>query len=560
MTLFLGRSRIVGFVGPSQKIDESLFTHVKLADGSSLQLDFSASLAELPEFLSGQIPKDDVVEVHSGNAVARGDCLSLDFSQFSSLTTFAFPDNVPIQLHGTVQLPSAYEVIVPRCIDVQKEADLRVGPQTAVYVEGLTYEKYSQERGTGKWRGLDANLKFEPVADTQIWYSDGTFASYQVSGKLSYNDISAGFSAEKTVSRLAIGSNVIEVDEKLGTSITESQTSGLTSFALSPKMQSSGSCFSMTALQSLDIPDGVRRIDGLFLQPQNDVQSQLSVVHVPDSVSSIESQAFRYSRQLKAVVLGAGLKRLGQYAFESCTSLEDVVFKGDQLQTVETYCFQGTHLHEVKLPDSVTAIGDYAYSSIGDALTSVTLPSSLTGLGSHAFTGAHISELSVPDSCRLIGSSAFSKCTKLSTLSFGAGLTSIGTSAFSDTYGLEGQDIVVPSELKQLGKSCFESCYAKSFDLSKTKLIEISPYTFKFASLERISLPQTLRAIGTQAFRACSKLSTLSIPSNVTKIAEDAFLYSTDHLSVHFEGKSRQQVMWSPGYPWGLRELWMTFG
>ena len=65
-----------------------------------------------------------------------------------------------------VKLPVAYEVIVPSCISIQQEADLDVGPQTAVYVEGLTYEQYFQLREIGTWLRLEANLKFKPVADT----------------------------------------------------------------------------------------------------------------------------------------------------------------------------------------------------------------------------------------------------------------------------------------------------------------------------------------------------------------------------------------------------------
>ena len=85
----------------------------------------------------------------------------------------------------------------------------------------------------------------------------------------------------------------------------------------------------------------------------------------------------------------------------------------------------------------MTAIGDYAYD-IREALTSVTLPSSLAIVGNNAFFSAWIGELSVPDSCLSIGNYSFDRCHKLSTLSFGAGLKSIGQEAFSETYGLDG--------------------------------------------------------------------------------------------------------------------------
>lgn len=560
MTVFLGRSRLTNVFGRSQEIDESLLTYVKLSDGSRMQFNFFESLDELPEFLASQIPIDDIVEVRTGNAIASADSMNLDFSRFSSLTSFAFPDDVQIQLQGTVTLPAAYEVIVPSCIDVQQEAVLNVGPQAAVYIEGLTYEQYSQDREAGKWNGLDANLKFAPVADTQFWYSDGTFASYPVVGTLFYDDVADGFSTGKTISRLTIGSDVTEVDEDFGYSIARSQTSALTSFSLSPNMVSSGSGFLLTALKSLDIPDGVREIEYGFLRTRSGVQSQLSFVNVPDSVSSIGWQAFMYSKQLKSAVLGDGLKTLSEEAFEFCTSLEDVVFKGNQLESVGPSCFLGTRLHDVKLPDSVTAIGDYAYD-IRETLTGVTLPSSLAIVGNHAFFSAQIGKLSVPDSCLSIGDSAFESCHNLSTLIFGKGLKSIGVAAFSETYRLDGQDIVVPSELEKLGEACFAECHANSFDLSKTKLTAIERSTFRQASMANISLPQTLLKIGNLAFEDCKNLSTLTIPSSVDDIAEDAFQGSTSTtLSVCFEERSREQIQQLAGYPWRLNESWMTFG
>ena len=52
MTVFLGRSRLANAFRLSQEIDESLLTHVKLADGSKTQFNFVESLDELPEFLA----------------------------------------------------------------------------------------------------------------------------------------------------------------------------------------------------------------------------------------------------------------------------------------------------------------------------------------------------------------------------------------------------------------------------------------------------------------------------------------------------------------------------
>ena len=82
-----------------------------------------------------------------------------------------------------------------------------------------------------------------------------------------------------------------------------------------------------------------------------------------DKITAIGYSAFR-NTGLKKVVIGKGVKEIGNYAFADCTSLENVEFAGNALTTIGDYAFSGdVALTTKELPGSVTTIGAYAFQN-----------------------------------------------------------------------------------------------------------------------------------------------------------------------------------------------------
>ena len=61
--------------------------------------------------------------------------------------------------------------------------------------------------------------------------------------------------------------------------------------------------------------------------------------------------------------------------------------------------------------------------------------------------------------------------------------------------------VVFPTSLKEIGEYAFEDCVALTeVDLSKTALQEISSDAFRETGLKKVTLPASLKKIGSQAF------------------------------------------------------------
>lgn len=112
---------------------------------------------------------------------------------------------------------------------------------------------------------------------------------------------------------------------------------------------------------------------------------------IPDSVITIEKDAFQGIQNIEKLTLSKNLKTIGDTAFLYIQFLSEVI-----------------------IPDSVTSIGSGAFGDIG--LQKLQLSSSLESIGMGAFTPLDVTELTIPASVKSIGSYAFGNSQKLTTV------------------------------------------------------------------------------------------------------------------------------------------------
>ena len=144
------------------------------------------------------------------------------------------------------------------------------------------------------------------------------------------------------------------------------------------------------------IPDKVDGYTVLAIAEEAFRGTNITFIHIPDSVTSIGSYAFYGCSSLTSITIGNSLKSIGEYAFCGCSSLVSIT-----------------------IPDSVTSIGNSAFVNCS-SLTSITIPDSVTRIRNSAFSGCSgLTSITIPDSVTSIGDYAFAYCSSLTSITFG---------------------------------------------------------------------------------------------------------------------------------------------
>lgn len=155
---------------------------------------------------------------------------------------------------------------------------------------------------------------------------------------------------------------------------------------------------------------------------------------------------------------------------------------------------------------------------IPESYTKVGTSYVIIGIDSYAFKNKiDLKEVVLPGSIKTVGDSAFYGCINLEKINLGK-VEEIGSSSFSLCSSLT--DITIPKTLKKIGTSNFGSVIKAEFESGMTA---IPAGCFKAApALEEIVIPDTVKEIGTDAFNGCVKLNAVDL-NKVTTLGNYAF-------------------------------------
>ena len=240
------------------------------------------------------------------------------------------------------------------------------------------------------------------------------------------------------------------------------------------------------------------------------------------------------------LTIPANVNSIGQYSFMDCKSIKSVSFSGTAISSIPHSMFSGcTSLESINIPSSITTIGDYAFSAC-KSLKNVTVTSGTTNYGSHVFDDCKIDEFyyqgTLQNWCSINfadrTSNPKSNTEKLyingaeiaGTLTIPESLSSISSYAF---YGWGNISIVnfgTNSQVASIGNGAFRSCTGiKSVQLP-SGVISIGSEAFQgCVSLESITMQSAVKSIGDFAFLGCEVLNNVAIPNSVTSIGNYAF-------------------------------------
>ena len=133
-----------------------------------------------------------------------------------------------------------------------------------------------------------------------------------------------------------------------------------------------------------------------------DFADEISMIYVPEGVTTVGRRAFTNTAQLSRVVLPSTLESIGEYAFHM-SGLTGITIPDSVTEIRDSAFSNCEELKEISIPNSVTKISNGMFCSCSQ-LQTVDIPNSVTGIDEHAFEYCSaLKELTIPASVTTLG-------------------------------------------------------------------------------------------------------------------------------------------------------------
>ncbi len=133
-----------------------------------------------------------------------------------------------------------------------------------------------------------------------------------------------------------------------------------------------------------------------------------------DGNSETATSRFKYlPNEIEAIIISDGIKKAGDYAFDSCGSLKNITVP-DSVSEIGLCAFRYCKsLESITIPDTVTKIEDEAFEGCS-SLKTIVIPSNVTEINNYSFADCEgLESITIPSSVTYIGDYAFKGCDKL---------------------------------------------------------------------------------------------------------------------------------------------------
>ncbi|MCD8390596.1 MAG: leucine-rich repeat domain-containing protein, partial [Firmicutes bacterium] len=280
--------------------------------------------------------------------------------------------------------------------------------------------------------------------------------------------------------------------------------------------------------------DNVLYIENYLISAKTDISGEYTI---KSGTSVINDYAFSGCTSLTGVVIPDSVINISCNMFYKCTALTDIEI-GNSVESIGDYAFYNcTGLTSIVIPDSLTEIGYYTFYGCS-SLENITLSDNLISIDEYAFYGTayYKDENNWEDDVLYIGNCLIKANTSISEeYEIKDGTITIACKAFGYCESL--YYITIPDSVKNIGAEAFNGCgslyiYVDEnneyysdidgvlFNKDKTKIISYSQYNLE----ESYEIPDGVEIIEDYAFYG-GGLTDITIPDSVIRIGICEFEY-----------------------------------
>jgi hypothetical protein len=276
-----------------------------------------------------------------------------------------------------------------------------------------------------------------------------------------------------------------------------------------------------TKITSVTIPSTVRTIGEYAFYGCTKLKSV--TISQKAELSSIGDYAFRDCASLKEININA--ESVGEQAFYDCTKLSKVTF-GNKVKEIGDYAFWNTALKSITFGKNITTIGDEALSGC-TKLEKIVIGENVTTLGGNIASGENITSITIKSE-----KLKFENCGDANLAPFRNLSAEVKTKvpdgkeeeySFLWTDNWEDEDGYVRFAITS--GNAYKTGICKkgekpsgavkipvkfTYNGVKYKVVKIDGFRYN-KKITSVEIPSTVTEIGSEAFRECSKLKTVTI-------------------------------------------------
>ena len=252
--------------------------------------------------------------------------------------------------------------------------------------------------------------------------------------------------------------------------------------------------------------------------------TSLSEIVIKDGVTNVGNYAFDSCTSLIDVTVGSGVSMLGKSVFNRCTAIKNLSI-GKKVEIIDANAFTNCTALEKITVNAENSV----YKSVNNCVINkntgelvlgcknslIPNDGSVTEIGEKAFYNcAGLTAIILPDSLIQIDALAFYGCTGLTEINIPSTVTKIGSNAFG------GCNAIKELHVADISKWCYIT-----FETANSNPIQYARAVYVNGErIWKLQIPEAVNEISEYAFYGYKGLVSVTLPSTLTAIGNDAFL------------------------------------